>query len=46
MGQVDRAKEDYNTSLALQAKNRIGEWAHDQARLRLSELAKDGGEKK
>ncbi len=46
MGQLDRAKEDYNSSLALPAKNRIGEWAHEQARARLSELAKGGGEKK
>lgn len=46
MGQIDRAKEDYNSSLALPTKNRIGEWAHGEARARLSELAKDGGEKK
>ena len=42
MGRLDKAKEDYNSSLALPAKNRIGEWAHGQARARLSELAKDG----
>jgi tetratricopeptide (TPR) repeat protein len=42
MGQISRAKEDYNSSLALPAKNRIGDWAHGEARARLSELAKDG----
>jgi tetratricopeptide (TPR) repeat protein len=46
MGKLDLAKSDYNTSLALPAKNRIGEWAHEQARARLSELAKDNSEKK
>lgn len=46
MGQLDRAKEDYHSSLALPAKNRIGEWAHGEARDRLSELAKDNSEKK
>ena len=42
MGQIARAKEDYNSSLALPAKNRIGDWAHGEARDRLSELAKEG----
>jgi tetratricopeptide (TPR) repeat protein len=39
MGNLDRAKEDYNASLVVPAKNRIGEWAHQQAQKRLDQLA-------
>jgi tetratricopeptide (TPR) repeat protein len=42
MGDIDKARADYNASLAVPPKNRIGEWAHEQATMRLSELAKKG----
>lgn len=43
MGEVDKARADYNASHAVPPKNRIGDWAHEQARARLSDLAKKGG---
>jgi tetratricopeptide (TPR) repeat protein len=42
LGEIGKAKEDYLSSLALPAKNRIGEWAHGEARDRMDALAKEG----
>jgi tetratricopeptide (TPR) repeat protein len=39
-GNIERARSDYNATLAVPEKDRIAEWAQDQARLRLRELNK------
>jgi len=38
-GNVDKARADYNAAIALPIKNRIAQWAQDNARARLKALA-------
>jgi len=37
-GDVDKARADYKTAIALPIKNRIAQWAQDNARARLKAL--------
>jgi tetratricopeptide (TPR) repeat protein len=43
LGKIDRAREDYNAALVVPSKNRIGDWAHQQAQKRLDELSSSSG---
>lgn len=38
-GDVEKAKAEYNAALAVPVVNRIAEWAHENARIRLKALA-------